>query len=69
MVVDFPASQVHHSSMGIGMDLCGGVMKQVQRLVLAGLFCIGSGIASNLHLNIDVVFFVPVGQVDLVKHL
>ena len=51
------------------MDLCGGVMKQVQRLVLAGLFCIGSGIASNLYLNIDVVFFVPVGQVGLVKHL
>lgn len=44
-------------------------MKQAQRLVLAGLFCISSGIASNLHLNIDVVFFVPVGQVDLVKHL
>ncbi|MGL6232426.1 hypothetical protein ACSZMQ_15620 [Aeromonas rivipollensis] len=46
-----------------------GVMKQMRRFLLTGLFCIGSGIASNLHLNIDVVFFVPVGQMHLVDHL
>ncbi|MGL6304124.1 hypothetical protein ACSZMJ_20180 [Aeromonas caviae] len=44
-------------------------MKKMKRLLLAGLFCISSGIASNLHLNIDVVFFVPVGQMHLVDHL
>ncbi|MGL6324581.1 hypothetical protein [Aeromonas caviae] len=44
-------------------------MKQMRRFLLTGLFCIGSGIASNLHLNIDVVFFVPVGQMHLVDHL
>lgn len=44
-------------------------MKQMKRVLFSGLFCIGSGIASNLHLNIDVVFFIPVGQIHLVELL
>lgn len=44
-------------------------MKQLRRLLLTGVFYIGSGFASNLHLNIDVVLFVPNGQIHLVEHL
>lgn len=44
-------------------------MKQMRHFLLAGLLCISSGIASHLHLNIDVVFFIPVGQLHLVEQL
>lgn len=44
-------------------------MKRVHRLLLTGALCVGSGAVSNLHINIDVVFFIQAGQMRFFENL
>jgi len=40
-------------------------MKRVRRILLAGALCLGSGVAINLQVTVDVMFLVPAGQAQL----